>query len=207
MKVDSVMTREVVAVPPGASLKDAAHLLVTHRISGLPVVDRDGRVIGVVSERDLLFKERGEVDVDRTADRRKLEGHVVGDVMTMPPRTIEPWRTVAVAAKLMLDADVHRLPVVEDGRLVGIVSRADLIRAFTRSDAEIAREIRDDVLAHTMRVDDGCVAVEVANGEVFLTGAVETHADAALLPALVAKVPGVVEVRARLTWSDVDLEC
>jgi CBS domain-containing protein len=217
MKVDDVMTREVVAVAPGASLKEAAHLLVAHRISGLPVVDRDGRVIGVVSERDLLFKERGELGADEAlpeplaavaaANRRKLEAHVVGEVMTTPAWTIEPQRTVAAAAKLLLDADVHRLPVVAGGRLVGVVSRADLVRAFTRSDAEIAREIREDVLVRTMRIDEGCVAVEVADGEVTLTGTVETHADAAVLPTLVAKVPGVVDVRARLHWSDVDPEC
>lgn len=215
MKVRDIMTSEVVTVHPGATLKQAAQLLVEHRIAGLPVVDAEGRLLGVLSESDFLFKEQGDPEARPSppsgappvADRRRLEAHVVGEAMTAPPRTIGPEKPVAAAARLMLGEGVNRLPVVEDGRLVGIVTRGDLVRAFSRTDAEIAHEIREDIIVRSMRLDSHSVAVEVADGEVTLTGTVDTRADAAALPALVGMVPGVVGVHDRLSWSDDDPEC
>jgi signal-transduction protein with cAMP-binding, CBS, and nucleotidyltransferase domain len=195
MNVDDVMTRDVVTVLPGATLKEAARLLVEHRISGLPVTDRDGGVLGVVSEADVLSKEQGG------------SARLVGDAMTAPARTIVGSRSVTEAARLMTEEAINRLPVVEEGRLVGIVTRADLVRAFVRSDAELAGEIRDGVVARAMRLDRNSVQVEVADGEVTLTGRVGDSADAELLQGLAGRVPGVVAVRSRLTWSDSDVEC
>jgi CBS domain-containing protein len=216
MKVGEVMTREVVTVPPGASLKEAARLLVEHRISGLPVVDNQNHVLGVVSEADVLPKEATGLPLRRPLawltsepgiDKSKLEAHLVGEAMTAPALTIEPNRAVGAAAKLMVEKDINRLPVVEDGKLVGIVTRADLVRAFVRTDAEIAREIRDDVVVHDLWLDKHSVQVEVEDGEVILAGRLDDRANAEALEALVTRVPGVVGVHSKLAWTDDDIEC
>ena len=107
----------------------------------------------------------------------------------------------------MIERGVNRLPVVEDGKLVGIVTRADLVRAFVRSDAEIAREIREDVVVLRLQLDEHSVQVEVDNGEVTLTGIVDSRADTQSLEALVSKVPGVVGVHSKLARTDKDGEC
>jgi CBS domain-containing protein len=216
MRVADVMQRDVVTVLPGASLKEAAELLVENRISGLPVVDAEGRVLGVFSETDLLFKEQGEpdapswlawlVDPLRLVDREKLAAHRVGEAMTAPAQTISPRRSAAEAAKLMLGASVNRLPVVDGGKLVGIVSRADLVRAFVRSDAEIAKEIRSGVVERGMWIDSRLLDVRVDAGEVTLAGCLDTRRDAEVLPRLVRAVPGVVDVESHLTWREPDLE-
>jgi predicted transcriptional regulator len=120
--------------------------------------------------------------------------------MTSPPLTIGAGRPVREAATRMLEDGVNRLPVVDaDGRLVGIVTRADLVRAFTRTDEAIRREIADDVLRRTLWIDDpGAVSVTVEEGEVTLAGTVATAADAELLPRFVERVPGVVRVTSTL---------
>ena len=127
--------------------------------------------------------------------------------MTAPAVTIEAHRPVSVAAKRMIERGVNRLPVVEDGRLVGIVTRADLVRAFVRSDAEIAREIREEVVVRGLRLDQHSLLVEVEDGEVTLTGMLDNRADAQSLEALVRRVPGVVGVHSKLAWTDEDSEC
>jgi CBS domain-containing protein len=203
MKVEDIMTREVVTVPPGASLKQAAHLLVEHRISGLPVVDNQRHVLGVVSEADILSKEAAElpapralawlVGFDAEVDRSKLEARLVGEAMSSPALTIAADRPAGRAARLMIENDVNRLPVVEGGELVGIVTRADLVRAFVRSDAEIAAEIRDEVVVGDLGLDKHSVQIEVEDGEVTLTTIGKT-ADARALEALVSRIPGVVSV-------------
>jgi CBS domain-containing protein len=212
MKVADVMQRKVLTVQPGASLKEAAKLLVEHGISGLPVVDVDGRVLGVFSETDLLYKEQGEPDTPTSlawlidplliADREKLAAHTVGEAMTAPAQTIASGRPVADAAKLMLGAGVNRLPVVDAGKLVGIVTRADLVRALVRSDAQIAQDIQFGVIERGMWLDSHALEVKVDAGEVTLAGCLDNRRDAEVLPRLVGAVPGVVGVDSRLTWSD-----
>jgi CBS domain-containing protein len=214
MKVEDVMTREVLTVSPGASLKEAAHLLVEHRISGLPVVDNEDHVLGVVSEADVLPKEVAGLQLRRPlawltgleVDRSKLEARLVGEAMTAPALTIEAHHPVGFAAKLMIDRSVNRLPVVDDGKLIGIVTRADLVRAFVRSDAEIAREILDEVVVRDLRLDRQSVQVEVEEGEVTLTGRLDSRADVQSVEALVARVPGVVGVQSTLAWTEDDTE-
>src|SRR5206468_3331938 len=105
----------------------------------------------------------------------------------------------------MVEKGINRLPVVSGGRLVGIITRADLVRAFHRPDEEIDREIRDDVLLNTLWIDPKRVSISVSNGEVSLTGEVETRTQAELVEAYVRRVPGVVDVHSKLEWSVDDL--
>lgn len=210
MKIEKLMRTDVITVAPSTSLKDAAALLVQHRISGLPVCDDDGRVVGVLSEADILVKEGGPNErdgllawvlggdlPDATA---KLRARTVGEAMTAPAITIAPHRLAVSAAREMVERNVNRLPVVDlDGNLVGIVTRADLVRAFIRSDAEIEREIRDEILRGVLWLELPTVEVSVRDGEVELTGMVETSADAELVEQLVARTPGVVAVHSHLT--------
>ena len=155
MRVEDVMTVDVATVKPESSLEDAARELSGRRISGMPVVDDDGGVIGVISEADVLAKEESEPEpragaVARLLDREREEpagigARVVREAMTSPAITIEPHWPVAMAAEQMIEGGVNRLPVVRQGRLVGIVTRADLVRAFARSDEQIAGDIREMV--------------------------------------------------------------
>jgi CBS domain-containing protein len=213
MRVQDLMTTEVLTVPATAPLKDAAALMAEHRVSGLPVVDGDGHVLGVVSEGDILFKETGPPDrpsllerlltVPSTRPDLKLAARSAGEAMSAPAVTIGPRRPITEAATRMIDEGVNRLPVVDDEqRLIGIVTRADFVRAFIRSDAEVEQEIREDVLRRAMWLDSGEVEVEVTGGEVRLGGNVDTKTDAEVLPRLVQRVPGVVGVLSKLRWRD-----
>jgi CBS domain-containing protein len=212
MKVADVMTVDVVTVDKETSLRDVAALLTERRISGLPVVD-EGRVVGVVSEGDILAKERGRTAKrrglfgvlleDRAAAELKLEARTAGAAMTAPALTIAPDRPVAEAAATMVDEGVNRLPVVSaGGELLGIVTRADLVRAFVRTDEELAEDIREGVLLKALWITPGNVSVVVNEGVVTLSGEVETRPTAEMLPDFVRRVPGVVAVRSDVTWED-----
>lgn len=206
MKVQELMTADVLTVKRSTTLREAAALLVEKRVSGVPVVDDAGKVIGVLSEADVLAKAGGPGAeggflawlFDMEPDTAKVTASTVGEAMSTPPVTIGPARRVHEAARLMLDEQVNRLPVVKDDILVGIVTRADIVRAFARSDTEIAAEIRDEVLQRTFWVQPGQVTVTVADGRVDIAGEVETDADAEMLPVFVSRVPGVVSVHADL---------
>jgi CBS domain-containing protein len=211
MRVEDVMATEVWTVRSDIRLKEAAEILTKRRISGLPVVDEENHVVGVLSEGDILFKETGGPRKESFFDRwlalpsadlnEKLAARTVGEAMTAPAVTIGAKRPLAEAANSMIDEDVNRLPVVDDERcLIGIVTRADLVRAFVRSDEEIAREIREDVLRRALWIDPETVTVVVEDGEVRLSGEVETKADAELIPSFVQRVPGVVSVLSKLRW-------
>ncbi len=207
MKVSDVMTRDVITVPRSATLKEAASVLVQRGISGLPVVD-DGKVVGVFSERDLLFKEQGKPDGAHwltwltdplaVADRPKLVAREVGEAMTSPAVTVDANAEVTAAARLMLGAGVSRLPVLQDGFLAGIVTRADLVRAFVRSDDEIAREIHDEVIGRKLWLDENALEITVRDGEVSVSGSLTDTVDPELLTRLIAQVPGVVSVETEL---------
>lgn len=209
MRVDQLMSRAVVSVPPDMPLKEVAGLLAEHRISGVPVV-RDGEVLGVVSEADFLVKERGPaaaVDglIGRILGNRgeeaggKLEARTAGEAMSAPAITIKSWRTASAAASLMTERGVKRLPVLRAGQLVGIISRADLVRAFARPDAEIEDDIRREVMLRSLEMPASGIDVQVRGGEVTLGGEVETELLAELLPVEIQRVPGVVRVHSEVT--------
>ena len=211
MKVKDLMTTDVVSIGPEASLKDVAGILAERRISGLPVVDAERRVLGVVSEADILYKARGSEEksggflgwllLEGVESDAKLTARTAGEAMTTPVISVGPERPVAEAASRMVEYGVNRLPVLDEGgKLVGLVSRADVVRAFTRTDAEIMREIREDVILKTLWISPERVSVTVAKGEVALSGQVETKNDAELLPRFVERVPGVVSVKSELSW-------
>jgi CBS domain-containing protein len=205
MNVNDVMTADVVTVPTDAPLRRVAELLVEHRVSGLPVCDPYGGVVGVVSEHDLLFKESGPIprpagllwwlsDDRDYAELAKPEARTAGEAMTEPAITIAAGRPVAAAARLMVEQRINRLPVLEGDELVGIVTRADLVRILTRSDEELRREIVEDVLRRTLWLASEEVNVEVVDGAVTVRGAVDNEADAELVEHFVTRVPGVVSV-------------
>lgn len=211
MKVKELMTTEVRTVTPETPLKEVASILAGGGISGLPVCDGDGRVVGVVSEADILYKEQARRRrrsgpfawfTDAAAYDAVVKGAArsAGETMSEPPVTIGPERSVAEAARLMIERGVNRLPVVRGEELVGIVTRADLVRAFTRSDGEIAAEIREEILKRALWIEPETISVEVADGEVTLAGQLEGRSDAELLRTLVGRVPGVVAVHSEVGW-------
>jgi CBS domain-containing protein len=205
MRVRQLMTEKVLTVAPDMALRDAARTLVDHRVSGVPVV-ADGVVVGVLSEGDIVTKASGGTDrgglltwlFDPGVDNARIAAKTVGEAMTAPAVTIGPKRPVHEAARTMVEHSINRLPVVENGMLVGIVSRADIVRAFTRTDIELAEEIRDDILRRTFWTEPGTVTVLVSEGRVTLAGQVESEADMEMLPLFVSRVPGVISVTADL---------
>jgi CBS domain-containing protein len=207
MRVAEIMTTEVLTVSPTTSLKEVGEALLGRGISGIPVVGAGREVLGVVSETDIVFKER-RPDTHRARflirlanddEELKLEARTAGEAMTMPPITIAADRPVSEAASLMLDRGVNRLPVVDrEGVLVGIVTRSDLVRAFVRPDEEIAREIREHTLIEDLWLDPDRFKLEVERGEVTITGDVDSEYDADILKRWIKLVPGVVAVDARL---------
>lgn len=212
MKVETLMTTDVKTVTPDTPLRETARILAESGISGLPVVE-DGKVVGVLSEADILIKERG-INPSKPGilgllfehgmfTEAKLRAHTAGEAMTAPAITIGPGRSASEAAARMIDEGVNRLPVVDDaGTLLGIVSRADLVRAFVRSDAEIEREIREDLITKTLWISPDQVTVSVRNGEVKLFGRVDAKHDAELVESLARRIPGVISVESEVAWID-----
>ena len=205
--VSDVMTRTVVALAGGATFKDIARTMEQWRISALPVLDERSRVIGVVSEADLLRKEefRGDepdrpAHLYRRAGQAKATAETARELMTTPPVSVHADATVAAAARLMARYKVKRLPVVDDdGVLKGVVSRSDLLKVFLRDDEDIAEEVRREVVAGRFPASIESVRVDVRDGVVTLTGRVR---DTSLVPVairLVRGVEGVVGVRCALT--------
>ncbi|MFF2779566.1 CBS domain-containing protein [Streptomyces sp. NPDC058052] len=187
LKVGGLMTDDVVSALPGMSFRDVAKLLAEHDISGLPVVDADDHVVGVVSESDLLAR--------RAPTAR--------GVMSAPAVTVHAEEAAADAARLMARRGVERLPVVdEEERLVGIVTRRDLLRVFLRPDPEIRRRIREEILADSMDLPQDAVDVHVLDGVVTLAGRVRLRSQAVMLLRLAERVEGVVAVVDRLSPHD-----
>ena len=210
-KVSDVMTGEVAAVRRDTSFKEMAARLREYRVSAFPVIDENRRVIGVVSEADLLAKEAlaGEhagipaavTGILHHKDYQKAEGVTAGDLMTHPAVTARSEDSVEHAARLMYTLQVKRLPVVDaGGYLVGIVSRSDLLTVFDRPDEEIHAEIVNDVILRDFLVDPALFTVTVADGVVTIKGAPETADLGHRLGTRIRHVQGVVAVRDELAY-------
>ncbi|HEU4348121.1 MAG TPA: CBS domain-containing protein [Actinoplanes sp.] len=209
------MTTKVVTVSPDTSFKEIVELMATRSVSAVPVVSGDGALVGVVSEADLLAKEEyaGGTEAEhwfagakRREHQRKASGRTAADLMTAPALTVTAEAPVAQAARKLAQSKVRRLFVVgPDGRLVGVLSRRDMLRLFLRSDEQLRADIATDVLARVLWDDPKAVRVDVTDGVVTLTGRFERRSAAELAARLTATRPGVVGVEDRLTyeWDDV----
>ena len=211
MKVRDVMSSPAITVGPDTPFAEIVDRLLENGISGVPVVSDDGRLLGVVTEADLVSKEAYGyrrpralalfVDVLSGRDPqwlRKGAGRVARELMTNAPTTAAPDEDLAIAARRALEARHKRMPVVEDGRVVGIVSRHDLLKPFHRTDDAVAADIAA-LLADPLQVPETHQAKpSVVSGVVALDGTVRWPSDIRLLEAVVARVPGVVAVENRL---------
>jgi CBS-domain-containing membrane protein len=207
--VKDVMTAQVVAVRRDATFKEMAATLRRYRVSAFPVVDDYEKVIGVVSEADLLAKEAladpGVLDglLHHKKEARKAQGLTAGDLMTHPAVTVRPDDSVEYAARLMYSLRIKRLPVVNaGGGLVGLVARTDLLAVYERSDDEICTEILDQVILREFLEDPRQFSVTVRDGVVTLQGSAETTALGRDIVRKVRRVAGVVAVHDRLSYPD-----
>jgi CBS domain-containing protein len=204
--VADVMTTKVIAVTRNADFKEIARVLREFRVSACPVINSSGRVIGVVSEADLLYKT-ADCDLPtglirlrwKLGEESKLTAVTAGQLMTSPAVTIHADVPVQVAARVMRDRRLKRLPVVdEQGELIGIVSRVDLLGVYARPDIDILTEART-VAAEEFGVSPADFDITVSSGVVTLAGIVASPATALELAARLRHVEGVVAVRDRLT--------
>ncbi len=226
MNAADVMTSPVISVTPQATIVEAAQLMLRHRISGLPVIDATGAVVGIVTEGDLL--RRAEIGTERRRRRwielligpgrlarDYVEGHGrrVGEVMSQTVATVAPGDTLEDIVRLMEQHHVKRLPVIEDGRLVGIVSRANLVRALVRSLTRPATtaakgalgdaDIRDRILAEIGKQPWGPrfnIDVTVTDGIAELYGTITDDRERLALRVAAENAPGVTSVRDHVIW-------
>jgi CBS domain-containing protein len=220
MRVQDVMTRSVISVRPDTPLREVAHLLDEHRISGVPVVDERGVLLGVVSEADFLVEAQGGPAVVRRSPIARLFGwggdtgtpgerhyaSTASELMTSPVITIGPDELIPNAAAVMTRERINRLPVVDGGKLVGIVTRADLVRTYVRTDEQLADAIREEVLVQTLWLDPKLFTVSVSDGVATIHGSVDRRSSAEMIARTAVLVPGVRDVVADVTWTIDDAE-
>lgn len=208
--VFEVMTHDVVTAAPETPFKEIARLFADHDVSAVPVVDADRRLLGVVSEADLLRSTAELPDLEgRWAGVRLLsrerglpDAETAGQLMTSPAVTAQPTWNLVETARTMHRKGVKRLPVTDEtGRLVGIISRSDLLRPFLRSDTAIRDEIEHDVLAGTLRLAPETIRVTVDDGVVRLTGRVAERADIRVIVRLCRSVDGVVALHESIEYA------
>ena len=201
MLVRDIMTTDVVTVGPGTGLREAAHLLVGHRFTALPVVDGDGELVGVLTESDLAPLRRHDARSPKLAAEMAATVPVrVGEVATPNPVTVRPWTDAADAVDLMRSSRHRSLPVVDGGRLAGIVTRSDVLRAD---------DLPDDVVAAAVRrlldlyVGHGRCSATVSDGAVTVEGVPDDAGERHVVAVLVQQIPGVstVEVAAPASGS------
>ena len=211
--VSDVMVTPVVSVQRATTFKQTVRLRQEHRVSALPVGDGDERLLGIVSETDLALKEehqpRNPIPFfqggGRRAQRVKARGTRAADFMSTPVATVAPGASLNAAARLLHQRGVRHLPVVDhDGRLIGIITRRDLLRVFLRRDGDIHHEITAGVLRVTFNLPGDAVQVEVRDGVVTLTGLVPWRSSAREIVDRVSGMDGVVDIVDRLSWSHDD---
>ena len=227
MKASDIMTKEIVSITPDTSVKEIAGLMTSQRVSGMPVVDGNGKLVGIVSESDLLHraetgterKRKWWLGVFQDSDRLarefvKSHGLKASDIMTSRVTTIDSNADLGEVADQLDRHKLKRLPVVEGGRIVGMITRADLVRALAQATVQPAAGIVDDLaLEKAIRLhmrkaewlDSIYINVRVANGVAELSGLVASADQRKALRVLVAETPGVtsVEDRTRLRPTNV----
>jgi len=215
MRVEDVMTADVITVGPDVSVHKAARLMSDHGVSGLPVVDADGSVIGIVTEGDLILGQaaprarrwwqRFFADPDELArEFQKAAGTTVGDVMTRAVVSVSPDLAIDTAARILYDRGLRRVPVVRDGRLVGILARGDLVKALAATpvftvwapDDELVTRMRERIKAEPW-TSVGTI-VEAHDGVIELWGGVASEAERSALDAMARAIPGCRGVVNRL---------
>ena len=213
--VAAVMTpvERVVTVRPGTPYKEIARLLTEHEISALPVVGEAQRVLGIVSEADLLPKESRSrlaapthppLTPAQARVRHKAEAATALELMTAPAITITPEDDVSEAARRLESNRIKRMPVVDStGRLVGIVSRRDILRVFLRTDAELRDEVRT-LLVDDLWIDPDGWIVEVEQGTVYLSGRMDRRSTVRIAETTARRIDGVVAVDNTLTYDEDD---
>lgn len=212
--VADVMTVRVHVASPLTPFKLLVRLIEENRISAVPIVNQQGVPVGVVSESDLLLKERrAELESEgsplhlwrRRQDKIKAEGVIAADLMTSPPVTVQSDALITDAARLMQERNVRRLVVVDGrGRIAGIVSRSDLLQIFLRTDEDLREELVDSIIPTIVPNDSGSVDVEVQSNVITLSGEVDRRSDAEILVRLAREIDGAVDVvnRMRFRWDD-----
>jgi CBS domain-containing protein len=205
--VKDVMSTHVIAVRLGAPYKEMAAMLHEQRVSAFPVIDDDNKVVGVVSEADLLTKAALEGTVPRTLlsrqerVRKQTNALTAADLMTKPPVTIGAEEPVTHAARLMFDQRVKRLPVIsDDGTLIGIVSRSDVLSVYSRPDADIQHQVTKELIVGTFLCDPDKFTVTVTDGIVTIKGTPETTTAGLDIIDAARHVEGVVAIRDRLSY-------
>ncbi|MFF8841960.1 CBS domain-containing protein [Streptomyces sp. NPDC015127] len=198
--VADLMTPEAVCVQRGTTFKEIARLLDEFGITAVPVIDDDGRPVGVVSEADLLRRHTSGTGSGTSGNGDTAEG-----LMTSPAVVARPEWSAVAAARVMEDRHIKRLPVVDgSGRLIGVVSRSDLLQLFLRRDRAIQEEIVEDVLGGTLGVSPAAVTVQVDEGRVTLSGTLERRSLVRVVVRLCQSVDGVVDVVDRLAYAQDD---
>jgi CBS domain-containing protein len=206
--VRDVMTARVVAVKKSTSFKEMIALMRRFRVSAFPVIDDAGRVIGVVSQADMLNKEAdlatspGALSgILRFRDHDKAAGVTAADLMTSPPLTVSPSTPLTEAARLMRDRRVKRLPVINaTGHLIGIISRGDVLSVFARPDEDIHREAAEEATAESLVEDSRLYGVTVRDGIVTVTGPPQNDQAGHDLIEAIRHIDGVVAVRDELSY-------
>lgn len=215
LRARDIMTAPVITAPPDATIRELVELMTARRISGVPIVSAAGELLGIVTEGDLLYKELAPrpdeppelvqrllplPGIAAAADRaRKAAALRARELMTSPVVTVAEDATIHEIATLMTRHGINRVPVVRDGQVVGIVSRNDVLKAFTRSDEELATAIREALL-HDLWIDISRIQVTADQGVVVLDGRVERWSEKELAGKWAALADGVVRVENRLAY-------
>lgn len=213
--VADVMTSRVHVASPSTPFKLLVRLIEENKVSAIPIVDHQGIPVGVVSESDLLLKERrNELEAElnilhlrrrHERDVAKSEGLVASDLMTAPPITVRATATLTDAARLMQQRNIRRLIVLDDlGRINGIVSRSDLLQVFLRTDEDLRGEVLEKVVPAILLDQSPTIEVEVSSNVITLSGVVDRKSDTEILSRLARDIDGVVGVVNQLTyrWDD-----